>query len=239
MARRCRYIIGVLFLLLCCQAARGAGGDQTVEQSEDSTVYRLRQPEEDFLRSFLQDAAFDYTVEPPVPGWWDRFLDWLLDRLFHTRWSGGGVWLDTILKIVAVLLLLFLIYKLIRNRAVFSFGRKPQKIPTGEIDSEEIDAVSYPMLLRKAVEEGNYVLAVRIHYWYILYLMNEKELIRWDGHKTDIAYYHEMKDPQLKKEFAAISWIFNCVCYGDFQVDRVRYDRLKEEFEAFESKITG
>ena len=79
----------------------------------------------------------------------------------------------------------------------------------------------------------DYVLALRIHYWYVLQLLDADGRIHWDACRTNWAYCHELKEEELKAPFLRLTRIFEYVCYGEFQIDNLEYEQLSREFEDF------
>ena len=71
----------------------------------------------------------------------------------------------------------------------------------------------------------------------LLHLMDEKGMIRWDAHKTNRSYYYELKDKALRDDFEKLAYIFDCVCYGDFEVSASLYGQLEPVFDEFRDKL--
>ena len=67
--------------------------------------------------------------------------------------------------------------------------------------------------------------------------MDEKGMIRWDAHKTNRSYYYELKDKALRDDFEKLAYIFDCVCYGDFEVSASLYGQLEPVFDEFRDKL--
>lgn len=237
-----KYIITVVFFWLGWFGAGAAPADVTADTlsarfGENRQGYCLRIPEENFLRQFREDPAFQYHVKYVTPTWWDDFKLWLLKHLLRWSWGIESNWLEIVAKVLAALLAAFLIYKLLRTKYVFPFSRK-RRSGEGERGLEgTLDTVSYPEMVKQAVSGGDYVLAVRIHYLYLLQVMDEKGIIRWDAHKTDGAYVYEIRQEGLREGFVRLSHVFNCVCYGEFPVDGSLYHRLAAEFNHFHNEL--
>lgn len=201
-------------------------------------VYQLRQPDEQFMRQFRDDPAFNYKFQQPGPGIWYYIRDWIWRHLPGFGLSAGISWLGIVLKITFALLLLFLIYRCIRV-----YYRRKTTYENPGFQTEDIllngrlDEVSYPGLVQQAVDEENYVLAVRIHYLYILRLLDAKGFIHWDTNRTNWSYYYEIREERLQRPFGVLVRIFEYVCYGEFQVDKDLYKRLSQEFNDYQKEI--
>mgnify|MGYP002301583305 CR=1 FL=1 len=102
---------------------------------------------------------------------------------------------------------------------------------------EAWNELSYRQMLEQAVAENDFKLAIRIRYGGLLHLMDEKGMIRWDAHKTNRSYYYELKDKALRDDFEKLAYIFDCVCYGDFEVSASLYGQLEPVFDEFRDKL--
>lgn len=206
-------------------------------QDSVSVGIRVRQPEEQFLQQFREDPAFNYFTVQSGPSLWDRLKWWIWRHLnLNISSSGDNFWLQLILEGMALALVILLIYWLVKRKYL---KRKSRNAVAEVVDlKEQLDDISYPGLVEQAVVAGNYSLAVRIHYLYILRLLDEKEIIHWDVHRTNLSYYYEIKGEKLREHFRKLIRIFDCVCYGEFQVDKDLYCSLEQEFNAFRKEIT-
>ena len=74
-------------------------------------------------------------------------------------------------------------------------------------------------------------------YYAILIIRTCKLMIRWDAHKTNRSYYYELKDKALRDDFEKLAYIFDCVCYGDFEVSASLYGQLEPVFDEFRDKL--
>ncbi len=209
---------------------------QTRQNDRD---YQLRTPGTVFLDQFKNDKAFHYiTKTDKVPDWWRQFRHWLLERLFRTSSPLVDKWLDIAIKTIAILLAIFLIYKIVRSKFSFPITRRESLFDTTDMAVQEpVDSLSYPTLLQKAVLEKNYEIAVQIHYMYLLYLLDQKGIIRWNRHKTNTMYVYEIEDRNRQLKFKQLGWIFDCVCYGEFKIDELAYRQVAFRFETFQKEL--
>lgn len=202
--------------------------------------YQLRAPGEEFLQQFREDPSFNYTTVQLELDWWKRLKWWILKHIFRKHEVVDAPWLDWVLRIAAGLLIAFVIYKIVRSKYLFAPSGKTKSLQgIDTLIGEQLNPVSYLQLVDDAVAKGDFAMAIRIHYWYVLYLMDEKGVIRWDVHKTNLSYWYEIKDEQLRQKFGRLTHIFDCVCYGEFHVDADLYKELSAEFkDVLETKET-
>lgn len=210
-----------------------------VEKDIDSS-YRIRTTGKDFLDAFRKDAAFDYKVSPIQElGWWRKFIAWLNKHDFklENRPGAGELW-GIFIRITACLIFVFLLYKLIRSNKYLFFSKKEERFLSEDFSREYLpDTGSYPVRLEKAKNEGDYVLAVRILYLSTLRLLDEKKWICWDVHKTNQSYLFEIQDAGKRMGFQELSRIFDCVCYGEFEIGEPVFLQVEQRFKAFQKEI--
>lgn len=200
--------------------------------------FRLRRPGEEFLSRFRQEPAFDYTYRTNDAGWMESWKRWLWEHFSWLRsWRGNGQWVYVLLEIGALVVLFFLIYYLVRSKYRHAGGKRPDADRVFGLEPEQVDEVSYPVLLERALSQRDYMLAVRIHFWYVLGLLEQKGMIRRDACRSNAAYLHEISRKQLQERFGELVRIFDCVCYGDFQVDEGLYESLREKFSDFQQML--
>jgi hypothetical protein len=61
--------------------------------------------------------------------------------------------------------------------------------------------------------------------------MSEREIIIWDLEKTNSDYLNEIKNEQLKADFAYLSYLYNYIWYGEFELDVNTFEKAKTAFE--------
>lgn len=226
----------MVFALVALLVGREAPG--AVAEGSVLPPYGLREPDTVFLRQLRKDPAFCYDRPVGKEGWQEMLLHWLKKRLGKADVSWKAPWLVPVLRVVAVLLLIFLIYKLVRMRYVTPFGRRVREFEADADDPAAThDEVSFHRKLEEAVGAGDYVLAVRVHYLYLLHLLDERGIIHWNRGMTNRACVCEIGDGELRRRFERLSYVFNCVCYGGFPVDAAMYSRFGEEFRRFEEEV--
>lgn len=236
----CKYI-GVIVFLFCVQVAFAIfpqSEDFVAERPED---FQLRQPDEEFLSHFRQDPVFDYTYRTFDSGWLDSWKRWLGEHLPWLRsWSGSGRWLYVFVEVGALIVLFFLVYYLVRSKYRHSVqGKQPDFERYFGLEMEQVNEVSYPVLLEQALDKRDYRLAVRVHFWYVLGLLDQQGVICRDVHRSNAAYLQEISRKQLRECFGELVRIFDCVCYGDFRVDKELYESICKKFNDFQQMLAG
>lgn len=209
-------------------------------------AYRLRNPDAEQMKAYREDVAFNYSrQESEMPEWVQRCIDWLVEHLFgmepkHSpEVSIFPEWWEILLRIGAIAILVFFVYKLVRSKYNLPFGPKEKRFSAELVQEvpESVDKNSYVAWLERAISSKDFPLAVRIHYLYILFLLDRNGIIVYDKRKTNVTYLYEIKDMRIKSVFKELSWIFDCVCYGEFSIEELAFQQIEDKFKTFQKEI--
>ena len=167
------------------------------------------------------------TAEPPR----DTSGNWL-ERIFSSTGLQFFFWT------LAVLFVLFILYKLFLTEGVFRKRSTEAKASTPEAEEEVISNESdMAILIRQAVQNGNYRLAIRYQYLQTLFKLSAKNLIQMAADKTNNQYVREISNTNYQNDFAALTLNYEYVWYGEFAIDENIYRRLESGFSHFNSKL--
>ncbi len=170
-------------------------------------------------------------TEEEGPGWFER--------LFASPITRVVIW------ILAILFVLFIVYKLFLSEGAFRKRSKKPLAPVAEVTEEIVTSESdFDALISKAVQNGNYRHAVRYQYLKVLHRLAEKHLIEMAADKTNYQYVREVGsrggaavNQQFQNDFASLTLSYEYVWYGEFGVDNVIYRRIETGFNQFNQKI--
>lgn len=191
------------------------------------------------LKSRYKDEAFVYERKAEAQSTWERFLAWLgrlWDSLFgHSGKIDHGLsWTGILIRVVAVLLVGFMVYMIVRailnKEGMWIFGRSSRKIDGYEITEEDIAGMDFPKLINTTQQSGNYRMAVRYYYLWLLRSLADREIIAWHTDKTNTDYSYEIKNDGLRREFEFLSYIYDYSWYGEFEVDADAYAKAEKAF---------
>lgn len=162
----------------------------------------------------------------------------LLDNIF-------GIKVDPVLytaieKIIYALLILFALYfiiKLLFGNSAVLFKNKDIASAPFFAEEEHIENVNLDELIRKAVSEKNYRLAIRYMHLKTLKLLSLKNVISWHFEKTNTDYYREIESPAFKEDFKKASYLYDYIWYGEFDIDENGFQNAQSHFEQFNHKI--
>ena len=200
-------------------------------------VYTSRKFEPGF-KSRYTGSDFQYETKTAAKSWWDRFLEWL-GRLLDKIFSGGGKaagsdWVDVLIKVIAFILIGIAIYFIVRailnKESLWIFSRSRKKIAVKDAEAENIHEMDFSQLIESTSASGNYRLAVRYYYLWLLKKLSLREIINWNWDKTNTDYLYEIKDNSLRKEFEYLSYVYDHSWYGDFPVDEKAFAKAEKAF---------
>lgn len=241
-----RHLLFFLLALFTVSVSAITVQDSVTVKYDDSILEPVKISEDD-LKQYRSDSKFDYTLEKADNSWWEDLKNWAylkLMRLFG--WIFGGAkaagYLAVFLRLIPYVLLGLLIFILIKfflkvnaQRLAFSSENKN----TVSLSEEEhiIKNEDIQQLIKNALADKNYRLAVRYYYLHILKLLSEKELIDWQLQKTNVDYEKELSGSNFSDPFQTITRLYDYVWYGGFEIDETKYKRAETEFSSLQNTI--
>ena len=134
--------------------------------------------------------------------------------------------------ILAIGLFAYLVYRLFLSNS--SFLSRSRKNISSDITVVEEENTSDPdSLLRNAIRNGNYRLAVRYLYLQSLQRLSEKKLIEINTNKTNYEYVMEVRKHKFANEFASLTLQYEYVWYGEYPVNERLFEQIKSSFTQF------
>ncbi|RXM51871.1 MULTISPECIES: DUF4129 domain-containing protein [unclassified Chryseobacterium] len=185
---------------------------------------------------------FDYSVSKPRESFWEKLMR-KIDQIFRsifgkTVFEKSSKVTVALVRLFAIILVGFLLYIIIKyilgKDGNFIFGKKNKKMNLNvEELHENIHEINFPESIAKFEHAGDYRSAVRYQFLFILKKLSDKKLINWNPEKTNKDYVAELRAVHLKNEFFDLSYIFDYVWYGEFNIDEQSYQKFKNQFQAF------
>ena len=200
---------------------------------------------ENFKNKYTADD-FVYETKVAKKNAWDRFVEWFKEKLARLFNFGNNETtnkaIDYILKIIAFLVIIFVIYLIVKSilnkDGQWIFGRNSDRNVINYEDVEKnLQAVDFQKLIEKTLKNGQTRLSIRYYYLWLLKIMSQREIINWDIEKTNSDYLYEIKDDQLKQEFSYLSYLYNYIWYGEFELDNNTFEKAKIAFETTIQKL--
>lgn len=203
--------------------------------------------EEEQLNSYLEDPEFDYHRELQQDNWWTRLKRYVglqYQRLMN--WIFGDYQASSLLlffiKVLPYLVLAGVLYLAVwvfsrMNPAAAMLATPEQGGVFLSEEEEIIKSRDIAELIRNAIAEKNYRLAIRYYFLLILQQLTQKELIVFEDSKTDEDYLKEIQQENLQRQFKSLTRIYDFIWYGNFEASEAQFLRSQREFEKMQDLI--
>ncbi len=213
---------------------------------DDKDIVR-QEINEAHLEDYRSDKDFNYVRVEEEESFLDKAWQWIVNRITDFfEWLFGveaatGI-LKFIFNILPYLILALLIFLLIKffvnvnsNAIITGQGHKPTMQFTDDeqiIKNEDINA-----LIKDAIKQKNFRLAIRYYYLLSLKYLSDKDLIQWLPQKTNEDYIREIEQGSLQSDFKDATRIYDYVWYGEFAIDEMKFNMLRSSFETLNDSI--
>ena len=245
-------VLLVFSFLLFCSITRAQDSLTTEEPPKVSSVIYTESDiqidsdtieSKNFPKNFQKkytDPEFVYKEKTPKKNAWDRFKEWfanILRNLFSfTSDEASMNFVGILLKVVAVIIVVIVIYliakALINKEGQWIFGKNSSKKTIHYSDIEKnIHLLDFEKLIRESMESGEKRVAVRYYYLWLLKVMAQNNYIKWDIEKTNSDYLYEIQSPVHKEEFTYLSYLYNYIWYGEFEIDDATFKKAENRFK--------
>ena len=218
----------IFIILLLSQTVLFAQND-TLSQYYDKSEVEVRKISDSDLQEYRDNKDFDYRKEVTEPeNYFAKIMNKIIDFFF-----GNGSSLGEILKyIIVALFFAFVISRLLGFKVYKLFYKNkslddiiPIEENIDDIKSDDIDNI-----IKQAIANEDYKRAIRYLFIKTLKQLSAKEIIEWQINKTNRDYYYEISDKQIKEQFVKLSQIFSYVWYGDFSIDKEKFNEFEQDF---------
>ncbi len=220
--------------------------NDSIVKYDTSDLQSIELSSED-LDTYKNDSDFNYEEAKTESGWWTDVTNWfynILRRFFEWIFGVGNAegYLAVFLKILPYLLLALFLYLVIRffvKSNIMGIGQNKKNPNVVTLSEEEhiIKNEDIQELIKKALADQNYRLAIRYYYLYILQLLSERDLIDWQQQKTNDDYMAELSESSFKNDFAKATLLYDYVWYGEFELDHERYTKAELVFASLKKSI--
>lgn len=102
---------------------------------------------------------------------------------------------------------------------------------------ENIHETELDYFIRKAKEQGNFALAVKLYYLSIIKELSVKKYIKWKRDKTNREYLQEIKQTDFHNPFQDLTYLFEIIRYGDGSIDEQEFYLVEPKFTTLISNI--
>ncbi|WP_130286464.1 hypothetical protein [Aquimarina brevivitae] len=209
----------------------------------DSTTIQTIEFSKD-LNDKYNGSEFDYTQDiVESRNLLARFINWVSNGIADML----GIKIDpAILKVIEtiiyIILIGFAIYLVIRilagKDAISFFKRKNTSVNLPiHIAEEDIEKINLEDLISEALANQNYRLAIRYMYLKVLQNLSASAIVEYHFEKTNTDYFQEIANPSIKQGFSRVSYLYDYIWYGKFELDQGGFDKAKRTFDNLNSLI--
>ncbi len=220
------------------------------DQSQESGQYVERKFDPERLERYRNDAKYQYKRDKPEPPQ-RKPKPREERRVSEARpvhydgpsadLSGLGTVAKVIMWVVMIGIVAFVLLQLLQVNWRGLAKKKSDKakvVAENEIPIEEdVTKMEFEDLVQKAIDAGNFRVAVRLLYLRALKQLTEQSLINWHREKTNHDYIRELKDKNLRPGFSDVTLIFEYIWYGEFPVNKDDFNLARASFIRFEQTL--
>ncbi|MDL2223919.1 hypothetical protein LJB92_01240 [Bacteroidales bacterium OttesenSCG-928-M06] len=230
-----------IFLIVFFGSILSVSATDNIFSSENSIPVETFQFDKEEYSKFKSQKKYDYYQQFKVDdsGWLKdlemRFYRWLQKNFSPdlTKKQFDNFMFLGILFFMGLLILLLYIYK----PSLFYLDRK--KKLNYRIEDEDETSQNLDRLILRALEDKEYEEAIQWKYRKVLQLLNEKELISFDPHKTVNEYVYEITRDNLKTEFKELSLYFAYYRYGNGEASLSIFEEFDERSNEFLKQLSS
>lgn len=245
-------VILLFLLLFCCGISNAQDSLAKTEPPKSASVkyteadiyvdidsLEAKTFEKNFKKKYT-DSEFVYEYKTPEKNAWDRFKEWLANvfkDLFRFSSNETSMnFVSILLKVLAVLIIVAVIYliakALINKEGQWIFGKDSNRKTVYYTDIEKnIHLLDFKKLIEESLEKGDKRLCIRYYYLWLLKVMAQNHYIEWDIEKTNSDYLYEIQSPTHKQEFTYLSYLYNYIWYGEFEIDDNMFQKAQISFK--------
>ena len=205
----------------------------------DNDTIQEKKFDKNFKKKYT-DKDFIYFEQSKEKNAWERFKEWLADiinNIFNfTSEHTSTTIVSVLIKIIAISIIGFVVYLLVKavlnKEGKWIFGKNSDKKIINYSDVEKnLFLVDFEKLIEQTLLSDERRLTIRYYYLWLLKKMATNEIIVWDLEKTNSDYLHEIKNIEQKAEFDYLSYLYNYIWYGEFELDDETFFKAKNAFE--------
>lgn len=143
--------------------------------------------------------------------------------------------------IIALLVILGFLIKAIldANRSPKNKKLKAQILSysSAEEVEEKLMETDLEKLLEQAIQNEQYLWAIRLYYLTILKTLTERNFLQWSRDKTNRDYLRELGKSGLSEEFQYVTQSFDRLWYGMVPVDKPTFEETAPNFSRFLDRV--
>ncbi|MEM9719685.1 MAG: DUF4129 domain-containing protein [Bacteroidota bacterium] len=232
-----KHVLGIL-IGMSLGIPSAFGWQQIFPNPGDSVEFRHFDTLE--LQQIAVQPDFDYRIKPQRLSYLQRFLQWLSRRFDKGGKNSQAFWkyVGIGLAVLAISLVIFQLAKIpiqgFWARRVSSLAGGLQ----GGLDQEDLAEMDFEEMISQAVSQENFRKALRLLFLESLSMLSSNGSIEWKAYKTNQDYARELAGSPYAESFRKLRLAFEYVWYGDFPLNRDRYEETAHVFTDFRNQVS-
>jgi hypothetical protein len=139
---------------------------------------------------------------------------------------------------IAFALILFLIYKLIKNRGGKNLKVVEEKFyAASKLNEQEIKNLDYVKLLNEALSKGDFKTAYRVQYLQCIKNLILGRLIFYKKNDTNYEILQQLKGEKVYDSFRTLTFQFDYIWYGETEINESSYQQFLIIFNQFNEDL--
>lgn len=192
------------------------------------------------IEAFRSQRAFRYEQPPPRgTGIWERVWIWLLrqaEQLFSGRRATQVF--DILKWVLPAIILGYAVMRIAGMDHVVPWSKRRRNSAGIQSDpGDNIHVVDFDADIAGAESDDRYRDAVRLLYLKTLKILSDSGRIEWKPDKTNTDYATELAGSPIATEFSSLTYIYECVWYGELPVNGDAYTKIKPGFLGFRERL--
>lgn len=161
------------------------------------------------------------------------------DSSINLNFPGAGLLIRILFYGIIIAILAGIVYVIMKNVSFKSKVTLDATDATAADDIEDINDLAIDPLLKQALQDGNYRLAIRLYYLALLKTLNERTLIVWKKDKTNRDYLSELfHQPHYYQPVRTLTLAYEEVWYGDHVLAPEQFEQLTADFGTLHQQLT-
>jgi hypothetical protein len=139
---------------------------------------------------------------------------------------------------ISMALILFVIYKLIKNRGGKNLKLAEQKFyASTKLNEQEIKNLDFDKLLNDALNQADYKTAFRVQYLRCIKHLILKKYIVYRKNATNYEILHQLKGKNVYYNFKILTLQFDYIWYGKTEISNSSYNQYLRIFNEFNKDL--
>lgn len=199
----------------------------------------IRMPSQQRLLQISQNERYHYNELKEELTLWERFILWLRTHIADWITSDGMALFFRITgSLLFILVLVLLINQIMKGELGVTFRKRGDRpVLNLKPGNNGISTARLNELFEEASRKKDYHQAVRYLYQFSLHTLREKGLIQWKSDKTNYDYLSELAGHPAEPEFDRLTYFYEYIDYGDFQIDEPQFAAIHNIFRKFRDKL--